>query len=235
MYSVAWSAPLHRLIAAQEDRLAIYDVPSGELLASQVIWWGPGKHLFLSPEGHVRCSPKMQEDVVYVVLTDDGRQITLRPAEFAAKYGWKNNPEKIRLSSAPQPSAPGAAPVLDVKVSGPAKAAVGDRIRFEIAVKNLGPTVASGLEIDVSFDPVLERSSNCAWSSSDNKKTLEAGQSVHWHLQFSAVRAGKQRFTVDVTGSHGTAEGCVQVESAAPEPASASPHLPPPNPFSPLQ
>ena len=57
MYSVAWSLPLHRLIAAQDDRLAIYDVPTGELLASQVIWWGPGKHLFLSPEGHVRCSP----------------------------------------------------------------------------------------------------------------------------------------------------------------------------------
>ena len=99
MYSVAWSVPLHRLIAAQEDRLAIYDEPSGELLASQVIWWGPGKHLFLSPEGHMRCSPTMSEDVVYVALTDDGRQITLRPAEFAAKYGWKNDPEKIRLSS----------------------------------------------------------------------------------------------------------------------------------------
>ena len=100
MYSVAWSLPLHRLIAAQADRLVIYDVPSGELLASQVIWYGPGKHLFLSPEGHVRCSPEMSEDVVYVALTDDGRQVTLRPAEFAAKYGWKNDPAKIRLSSA---------------------------------------------------------------------------------------------------------------------------------------
>jgi hypothetical protein len=38
--------------------------------------------------------------VVYVALTDDGRQVTLRPAKFAAKYGWKNDPEKIRLSSA---------------------------------------------------------------------------------------------------------------------------------------
>ena len=100
MYSVAWSLPLHRLIAAQDDRIAIYDEPSGELLASQVIWWGPGKHLFLSPEGHMRCSRKMSEDVVYVALTDDGRQVTLRPAEFAAKYGWKNDPEKIRLGAA---------------------------------------------------------------------------------------------------------------------------------------
>ena len=55
MYSVAWSLPLHRLIATQGDRVAIYDEPSGELLASQIIWYGPGKHLFLSPEGHIRC------------------------------------------------------------------------------------------------------------------------------------------------------------------------------------
>ncbi len=48
----------------------------------------------------MRCSPAMSEDVVYVALTDDGRQVTLRPAEFAATYGWKNDPEKIRLSSA---------------------------------------------------------------------------------------------------------------------------------------
>jgi len=99
-YSVAWSLPLHRLFAAQQDRLAIYDDPSGELLGSQVIWYGPGKHLFLSPEGHMRCSPAMSEDVVYVALTDDGRQVTLRPAEFEAKYEWKNDPQKIRLSSA---------------------------------------------------------------------------------------------------------------------------------------
>jgi hypothetical protein len=100
MYAVAWSLPLHRLITTQDDRVAIYDVPTGELLASQIIWWGAGKHLFLSPEGHVQCSPGMSEDVVYVALADDGRQLTLRPAEFAATYGWKNDPGRIRLSSA---------------------------------------------------------------------------------------------------------------------------------------
>jgi hypothetical protein len=42
----------------------------------------------------------MSEDVVYVALTDDGRQITLRQPEFAAAYGWTNDPQKIRLTSA---------------------------------------------------------------------------------------------------------------------------------------
>ena len=48
----------------------------------------------------------MSEDVVYVALTDDGRQITLRPDEFAAKYGWRNDTEKIRLSFAAAKSVP---------------------------------------------------------------------------------------------------------------------------------
>ena len=56
----------------------------------------PGKHLF----GHMRCSEKMSEDVVYVALTDNGRQITLRQPGFATTYGWKNDPQKIRLSAA---------------------------------------------------------------------------------------------------------------------------------------
>lgn len=30
------------------------------------------------------------------VLSDDGRQVPLRPAEFATTYGWKNDPGKIR-------------------------------------------------------------------------------------------------------------------------------------------
>jgi hypothetical protein len=60
----------------------------------------------------------MSEDVVYVALTDDGRQVTLRPAEFAAKYGWKNDPEKIRLSSA----ASANVPAQDVPGGLPARA-----------------------------------------------------------------------------------------------------------------
>ncbi len=48
----------------------------------------------LSADGHCRCeNPKVEDELVYVVQTDDGQQ-TLTPQEFAAKYGWKNDPEK---------------------------------------------------------------------------------------------------------------------------------------------
>ena len=33
-----------------------------------------------------------------MVQTDDGSQLTLTPDEFAAKYGWQNDPERVRLT-----------------------------------------------------------------------------------------------------------------------------------------
>ena len=48
----------------------------------------------LSEGGHYRCeNPTVEAELVYVVQTEQGQQ-TLTPPEFAAKYGWKNDPEK---------------------------------------------------------------------------------------------------------------------------------------------
>jgi hypothetical protein len=33
-------------------------------------------------------------------LTDDGQQLTLTPAEFAARFGWQNDPSKVTLTPA---------------------------------------------------------------------------------------------------------------------------------------
>ena len=49
----------------------------------------------LSPDGHYRGSPGVQKELVYVVQTDAGQE-TLTPAEFARKYGWKNDPKRVR-------------------------------------------------------------------------------------------------------------------------------------------
>ena len=54
-----------------------------------------GGQLVVSPEGHYRASPGIEKDLVYAVLTDKGEQLMLSPAEFAKKYGWKNDPEKV--------------------------------------------------------------------------------------------------------------------------------------------
>ncbi len=55
------------------------------------------RYASFSPDGHYTGSPKVERDLVYVVQTAAGVQHTLTPAEFATKYGWKNDPEKVRL------------------------------------------------------------------------------------------------------------------------------------------
>jgi hypothetical protein len=55
-----------------------------------------GRSLILSPTGHHGGSPQTDRQLVFV-LTSDGPQETLTPAEFARKYGWKNDPERARL------------------------------------------------------------------------------------------------------------------------------------------
>jgi hypothetical protein len=51
--------------------------------------------LAISPDGHFRSSPGVEDELVYIIQTDDGRQETLRPAEFAERFGWKNDPDKV--------------------------------------------------------------------------------------------------------------------------------------------
>jgi hypothetical protein len=50
------------------------------------------------PEGHYRAEPPqiIDRDFVYVVWTDQGQDLRT-PEEFARKYSWKNDPEKVHL------------------------------------------------------------------------------------------------------------------------------------------
>ena len=47
--------------------------------------------------GHYRGSPGVEDQIVYVAMHEDGSQRTDTPAEFAAKFNWKNDPEKAEL------------------------------------------------------------------------------------------------------------------------------------------
>lgn len=55
------------------------------------------RHVAISADGHYKGSPGIEEHLVYVVQTAKGQE-TLTPAEFARKYNWKNDPEKVRLA-----------------------------------------------------------------------------------------------------------------------------------------
>ena len=55
--------------------------------------------LSISAAGHYRSSVpnEVSRQIVYVVETAAGQE-TLSPADFAKKYGWKNDPEQVRLA-----------------------------------------------------------------------------------------------------------------------------------------
>ena len=60
--------------------------------------WLTGDHwLCIGPTGHYRSSPGVEDQIVYVALQKDGSQTTHSAAEFASKFGWKNDPTKAGL------------------------------------------------------------------------------------------------------------------------------------------
>lgn len=50
----------------------------------------------IGSNGHVRASQPVTDQLAYVAQTDEG-QATLTQAEFEAKFGWKNDPDKVRM------------------------------------------------------------------------------------------------------------------------------------------
>jgi serine/threonine protein kinase/WD40 repeat protein len=106
-YEIKWSDG-KTIAALGPSKVAHWDAESGKVLPSTSVeswlpWQGRfimlanGKGLAISPEGHYRGSPGVERDIVYVVKTKDGQQ-TLKPKEFEEKYGWKNDPSRVRLA-----------------------------------------------------------------------------------------------------------------------------------------
>jgi hypothetical protein len=52
--------------------------------------------LAINPNGHYRGTPRVERFLIYVAQTDHGQE-TFTPEEFAAKFGWKNDPDQVRL------------------------------------------------------------------------------------------------------------------------------------------
>jgi WD40 repeat protein/serine/threonine protein kinase len=65
-----------------------------------------GRYAMFTPEGHYTGSPGVEKQLVYVVHTREGAQLTFAPEEFAAKYGWKNDPGKAGIAAG-QPAGKG--------------------------------------------------------------------------------------------------------------------------------
>ena len=57
-----------------------------------------GRIIQISPEGHFMASADVDDEIVYVGETLSGERFTLSREEFEMRFGWKNDPEKARIS-----------------------------------------------------------------------------------------------------------------------------------------
>ena len=74
-----------------------FDVETNRRLGMLFPWLTGDHWLCIGPTGHYRGSPGVEDQFVYVAMLPDGSQRTYTPAEFAEKFGWKNDPEKAEL------------------------------------------------------------------------------------------------------------------------------------------
>jgi WD40 repeat protein len=88
----------------------VYDTATFDLLYT-MLYLRDGRWAVLSPDGHFRGSPGIEKLLCYVVQTEQGQE-TLTPDQFAARFGWKNDPTKVNyrgdaISSAAPATTPG--------------------------------------------------------------------------------------------------------------------------------
>jgi WD40 repeat protein len=85
----------NRLLLVPGAGVQVIDTSTGELRATMRPL-RDGQCVVVSPDGHYLATPRAENDLVYVVQSAAG-QVLLSPAEFADKYGWKNDPSKVTL------------------------------------------------------------------------------------------------------------------------------------------
>ncbi len=128
---------------------------------------------------------------------------------------------------------PSAAPPLEVRISGPDRAYVGDLLRFQIQITNRGSSTARGIVIKDRFDPGLAHETLRSPIKKSLNEDLPPGQSREVFVELRAGQAGRQCQTVEITadgGSVARAEHCVMVmERPGGPPMGPSPPTTPPS------
>ena len=83
-----------------QHAVTIWNASSGEPLLT-TLFLGDGQRLRIDPGGHHRFETalevKLSHPLFHVVQTESGQE-SLTPKAFAERYGWRNDPEQVRLA-----------------------------------------------------------------------------------------------------------------------------------------
>ncbi len=82
------------VVASEMDGTTAFDADTGKRLGTLFPKITGGHWLCIGPTGHYRGSQDIEEMICYVALHEDGSQQTYTPEQFAAQFGWKNDPEQ---------------------------------------------------------------------------------------------------------------------------------------------
>jgi WD40 repeat protein len=93
---VAFSGDGKLVAALAGERLHIWETETGRLrgiMLPRKSWNG----LVVTADGYYTGNDDVERGIVMVVQKDDGTQEVVEPADFEDKYGFKNDPRKVRL------------------------------------------------------------------------------------------------------------------------------------------
>jgi WD40 repeat protein/tRNA A-37 threonylcarbamoyl transferase component Bud32 len=102
MVQIAFSKDGSLVAAADGERLYVWETATGR--PRGILLPGQGRNdLAISPDGHYACKEEVKRNLVVVVQKEDGASELLAPDDFERKYGFRNEPEKVRLLQPPPP------------------------------------------------------------------------------------------------------------------------------------
>jgi len=111
-----WHPDSRRFLGSEPGpgHVITFDIQANRRLGTLFPWLTGDHWMCVSPEGHIRgghfapdqtefdpadtaIPASLKEQIVYVALLDDGSQVTLSSDEFAARFGWQNDPNQAYL------------------------------------------------------------------------------------------------------------------------------------------
>ncbi len=132
-------------------------------------------------------------------------------------------------SSPPSASSSAGAPLLDVRITGPAQdtVAVGSQVTFEVSVTNRSQSPATNLRIKDRFDPGFEHKDAPGENAIEHKfYDLAAGETQRVAVEFRVAKPGRLCHVVEILSAGtvlGSAQTCIVAVGEAAPPTGAEP------------